>query len=338
MSKDVYERKALEMAALPLTLVVQDYAYLAPLFLGDVPMEGVELRGVRAAGAPERSRDDSSVEAGELSFSWYLRRTAANDCPFVGLPFFVLRSFRHRSFFVRRGSPLRALTDLEGRRVGTNGWANTGNLWSRAILREAGVRLERLHWCLGSVDGEPFAPSGVLPAFVRREIPGRCLADLLAEGELDAVMHSTPPALYHDASSPIIRLLPDYQAAEQGYYRRTGIYPGTHIVGVRRTICEAHPWLAGRLFDALESSKRRWLDGLRRLPMTMPWLMPLTEQTDELLGRDWNPSGVEPNRAMIKTACEELFAQQLVTERLAPERAFAEFSALAAASAGGGAE
>jgi len=314
------------MAPLSLALVAKNYAYLAPLFLGDVQVEGVTLRFDRTPDAPQRTRDDPSVDVGEMSFSWYLRRLAANDCPFVGIPFFVLRSFRHRTFFVARGSRLRQLQDLEGRTVGTNGWANTGNTWSRAVLRAEGVRVERVLWCVGSIEGEPFSPPDTLPLHVRRAIPDRRLVDMLVAGGLDAILSSTPPVIYHAPESPVVRLLPDYRAAEQAYFRRTGIYPGTHIIGVRRAVFDAHPWVARRLYEAFERSKARWLDELRALPMTTPWLMADVEETQAVMGRDWNPSGVEPNRAMIRTACDELLAQGLIARPIEPDRVFAEFA------------
>lgn len=150
-----------------MTLVMKDYDYVAPLACGDVVADGIALRLDRRTPMA-RVLADPGIEAGELSLSHYLIRTAAGDRTFVGVPVFAYRAFRHRCFFVRRGSTLETLPDLEGRRVGTNSYPDTGNTWSRAALREAGVRLERIDWTYGPIDDASGAPAP-LPALRFRQ-------------------------------------------------------------------------------------------------------------------------------------------------------------------------
>src|SRR5438105_690793 len=142
------------MSKIPMALIAKDYDHLAPLACGDVAAEGIDLTLIRDnEGSLARFLDDAAIEAGELSFSRYLIRLAEGDRRFVGIPVFPIRAFRHRCFFVRRGSGYRGLKDLDGKRVGTNEWPATGNTWSRAILRRDGVPLDRIRWWVGSVDG-----------------------------------------------------------------------------------------------------------------------------------------------------------------------------------------
>lgn len=147
------------MTRLPVTIAARDYDYVAPLALGDVEAEGVDLTLIRAFDALDRFRTDAAIHGGEASFSQYVQSTASEDRSLVGLPIFIMREFRHRCFFVRRGSGLTGAAALAGRRVETDAWGASGNTWSRAILRVEGVRLESIRWIVGPVNpGDPPPP------------------------------------------------------------------------------------------------------------------------------------------------------------------------------------
>jgi 4,5-dihydroxyphthalate decarboxylase len=318
------------MAGLPIRLVTNDFDFLAPLALGEVVAEGVDLRFERTAEALDRTLADRSVDAGELSFARHIARLASDDNSFVGLPVFPHRAFRHRCFFVRRGSGLKALAELAGRRVGTNEWPATGNTWSRAALREQGVAIDSVRWWVGSVDGAPSnRPQGTLPPHVRPCPPGRTLLEMLLADELDALMCPKPPRGFYDEGGPVVRLIPDYRRAEQEYYRRTGLYPAHHIIGVRRELFERAPWVAVSLYRALDGSIKRWAAEPRPLAELTPWMLAELEEVGGLMGTRWHASGVEPNRRMIQALCDELHAQGLVERRLEASILFAELDGLA---------
>ena len=152
------------MPTVPLTLATRDYDFVAPLATGDVAADGVDLTLIRAFDALERVAADPVVQGGEASFSRYVQRLAAGDRSVVGLPIFVMREFRHRNFYVRRDSPLRTIEDLAGRRVAMDGWPHSGNTWSRALMREEGVALDRVRWVVGRVHAEDAPPPGRRPA------------------------------------------------------------------------------------------------------------------------------------------------------------------------------
>jgi len=314
-----------------LTCVLMDYDYLSPLACGDVVAKGLELTLVRdTAGAMRRTLADPSMQAGELSFGRYIQRLAASDRGFVGIPFMAVRSFRHGSFFVRRDSGLRAMADLAEKRIGTNEWPATGNTWSRALMRDAGVRIDRIEWLVGSVDGAAppqYQTHDVFPSYVRPAPRGRTLSEMLLGGELDAVMGMTPSKL-HGENSPIVRLLPDYKMAEQEYFRRTAIYPAHHIVGVRREVFDRDPGVVTSLYAALELSKTTWLGRRRRLADTHPWMQAAVEETTQLMGEDWFPSGLEPNRRMIQALLDEEVAQGLIAAPMSIDALFPEFQSL----------
>lgn len=311
----------------PLTLLMKDYDFLAPLAAGDVTAEGADLTLRRdTAGALDRTLADASVHAGELSFSRHIQRLAASDHSFVGIPFFPTRAFRQRCFFVRRDSGLHRFADLAKKRIGTNEWPASGNTWSRAILRDAGVRIEEIQWWVGTVDGAPSnRPQGSLPAYVRPAPADRTLRDMLLDGELEALMCPIPPKGFYEANSPIVRLVPDFRKAEQEYFRRTGICPLQHVVGVRRHVYEREPGVLKALYGVLEQSKLAWQASRRRLADTLPWTLAEIEETTALMGEDWHPNGVEPNRRTIQAFLDEQVAQRLIANPPTVDALFAEF-------------
>jgi 4,5-dihydroxyphthalate decarboxylase len=319
------------MAGLALTLATRDYDYVQPLALRDIVPDGIELTMVRAFDALERFLADPTLEAGEASFSQYLRRVAAGDRSLVGLPAFVMREFRHRCLFVRAGSGLTDVSHLAGRRVGVDAWAATGNVWTRAILREAGVPLKGIRWMVGPVDvGERPVSAEGLPAHVAIAPPGRALGEMVVAGDLDAMMAPWPPREFDASRSSLARLYTDYRTAEREYYRRTRIFPAHHLVVVRRPLADRHPWVVPRLYDALVRARERSEANHRVLHESSPWVLADLEEQQALMGADFQPYGYRDhqNRAMVAAFCAEQLAQGLIVAPLDPDTLFADFLAL----------
>ena len=317
------------MSKLSIKLVARSYDHLMHLACGDVVPEGIDLHLDRQSDMKEFLADPS-FHAGEMSFSQYLIRTSQGEREFVGLPVFIMRGFRHRCFFVRQENGLGSFQDLVGKRVGTNGWPDTGNTWSRAALREQGVQIDQINWWVGPVDDPAYdsfgkRPQLTLPSNVQSVSPGQTLQDLLIAGELDAVMCPWPPKRFHEPNSPLVRLFPNYREVEQAYARRVGFYPAHHILALRRQTFEQHPWVARSLYTAIEESRIQWQENRRWLADTTPWLLADIEDASELFGHDWQPNGIEPNRKMIQTLCDEELAQGLILAPLEATTVFAEF-------------
>jgi 4,5-dihydroxyphthalate decarboxylase len=317
---------------LRLKLVTKDYDHVAPLACGDVVAAGIDLDFERdTEKAIDRTLADPSVDAGEMSLSRHLSRLARGDDSFVGIPIFMCRYFHHRCFFVRRDSGLHSIEQLQGRRIGTNEWPATGHTWNRALLRHHGVRIEDIQWWVGSVDGTPANRSqGELPANVTLA-GGRTLLAMLYAGELDALMYANPPRAFYERGSLLVRLIADYRKHEMQYFRETGLFPANHLIGVRRGAYEKNPWVLRSLFNALDEAKIRWQANRRRLNDTTPWIMSEFEEMAALFGGDPSPNGVEPNRRMVQTMCDEQFVQGLNPARLDAAIVFPEFEAVMAA-------
>jgi 4,5-dihydroxyphthalate decarboxylase len=239
-----------------------------------------------------------------------------------------MRGFRQRCFFVRADSDLRELSELRGKRVGINEWPATGNTWARALLRDQGVDTFEIDWLVGQVSaGYKPVPNDPLPPGVRRDAD-HLLVDLLRDGAIDALVCPWPPDGFYDASSGLRRLYPDFASVERAYYRRTSIYPGHHIIVLRRDLVEAHPESVGAVYDAFDEARKVTEASFRSIAEILPWLLEEIERDTHLIGDDLHPYGIGPNARMIAAFCEEQAAQKLTSNRLDPESVFAEFEAL----------
>jgi 4,5-dihydroxyphthalate decarboxylase len=308
-------------------MVLKDYDYLAPIACGDVVAQGIELILERDTPlGTDRVPHDPTIDAGELSLSRSIRRFADGDRTFVLIPFFPYRGFRHRCFFVRRGSGLRQLSDLAGKRVGTNDWPATGSTWSRAALREQGVRIDSIAWSVcPSNEADAARPQGNLPPYVRLAEPGRWLPDLLSSDEVDAIMGHVPPPGFAEPDSPIVRLYSDFRTVERDYYRRTGLYPIHHVLGIRREVFAANLWIAAELFRVLEASRRLWQKNRAEWAEATPWYQAEIEDVADLMGPDWHQNGLAVNHHVVQTLCDEMYVQGLTTERIDAATLFTEF-------------
>jgi 4,5-dihydroxyphthalate decarboxylase len=311
-----------------ITLTTRDYDFVAPLATGDVTVDGVDLTLLRTFEALSRVADPA-VHGGEASFSRYVQRLAAGDRALVGLPIFVMREFRHRNFYVRRDSRLRSIADLAGRRVAMDAWPNSGNTWSRALMREAGVPLDRVRWVVGRVHaGDAPPPADPLPPGV--ELAPRPLRDLLHEGEIDALIWAWSPEGLYDPGGPFRRLFEDYRAAEQAYYRRTRLFPVHHLVVLKRDVVDRHPGAVRAIQAAFAAARARAAENRWKLHESSPWLLDDLEAQARLMGPRFEPYGLgAENRQMVARFCEEQHAQGLIPRPLDPTAVFAEFEALA---------
>jgi 4,5-dihydroxyphthalate decarboxylase len=148
----------------------------------------------------------------------------------------------------------------------------------------------------------------------------------LADGELDAVFSARPPSCFLRGDANVDRLFPDYRAAEHAYYRSAGVYPLMHAVGVRNSLVERHPWIAGNLFNAFARAKELAVadfEKLSALALTLPWIEAEYRATQAVLGHDIWPYGVAANRKAIDTLCRYLREQGFTKRRLSADELFA---------------
>jgi 4,5-dihydroxyphthalate decarboxylase len=318
------------MAKLKLSVAVGAYDRTRALIDGSVQIDGVEP--VCMTLSPEeiffRALRHAEFDICELSLSSFTVKTAQGGGAYVGVPAFVSRAFRHTSIYVRTDR-IKKPEDLKGRKVGLPEYQLTANVWARAILEDDyGVKPADIHWIRGGIEDadRPEKISISLPKEVRVENgpAGKSISALLAEGAIDGFIAPRPPALPKGAPN-VGWLFADPVAAAKDYFKRTGIFPIMHLVGVRRTLAEQHPWLPGAVFKAFEASKRAALDLLSdtsATKVTLPFVEERLSETRALMGEDFWSYGLEPNRKTLETFLRHHHSQGLSSRLVKPEELF----------------
>lgn len=316
-----------------LTLAIGDYDRTRPLADGSVQVPGVNLQLVyfRPGELFARVVRDREFEIAELSLSTYLNLRARGDDGLVAIPVFPSRMFRHGYVFVNAAAGIAEPEDLRGRRIGTEQWQLTAGLWMRGILEDDyGIAPEELSWFIGGQDrpGSHERAEVSVPRGVRVEPPpdGRALGDLLAEGQIDALIAPHVPDRYRSGDRRITRLWPDFPAIEADWYRRTGLFPVMHVVVLRADIVARHPDLAPLLFEAFCAAKRQALERLAftgTLATMVPWLVADFEAAEVLFGQRYWPYGLDANRRELETAVRYAVRQAIAIRELAIEELFA---------------
>jgi 4,5-dihydroxyphthalate decarboxylase len=318
------------MAKLNLSVAVRDYDRTRPLSDGLVQIDGVDP--VFMALDPEeiffRAFRHAEFDICELSLSSFTVKTAQGNCPYVGVPAFVSRAFRHTSIYVRTDR-IKKPADLKGKRVGVPEYQLTANVWARAILQDDhGVKPSDMHWIRGGLEeaGRLEKIAITLPKDVRLDDApaGRTLSSMLDAGEIDAFIGPRVPSGF--GRHPNIGwLFADPVAAAKDYFKRTGIFPIMHIVGVRRELAAQHPWLPGAVLKAFDRAKTIALEKLSdtsSTKVTLPFVEERLMEARALMGQDFWPYGLEANRKALETFLRHHHAQGLSSRLLKPEDLF----------------
>ena len=319
------------MNKLRLSIAMGDYDRTRALFNGQVQIDGVDP--VCMALYPEemffRAMRNEEFDICELSFSSYSVRTARNDCPYIAVPVFLSRAFRHTSVYVRKDR-IQKPKDLRGKRIGLPEYQLSANVWARAFLQDDyGVRPEDVTWVRGGIEtpGRPEKIPLQLPSGVRLESApeGVTISELLDRGEIDAFMAPRPPSAQALANPQVGWLFDDPTAVAKDYYRRTKVFPIMHVVGVRKTLVQAHPWLPGAVFKAFSEAKAVALEALSdtsATKVTLPFVEEQLKAAREAMGEDYWSYGVAPNRQTIETFLRHHFSQGLSARQLSVDEIF----------------
>jgi len=250
------------MVDLHLTLACGDYDWTGALLDGRVGVNGCRLDATAKTSEElfPLAVGPAPFDITEMSFSSYLMQVDRGEGAYVAIPAFVSRAFRHGGIYVRTDRNIETPKDLEGRLVGIPEYQMTMGLWVRGILQdEYGVDFKKIKYRTGGTNksGRKERLPLELPRFMDVETvaEGRSLNDLLLAGDLDAVIAPTPPNSFLAEDGRIRRLFADAPAAERDYYKKTGIFPIMHAVGVRRSLVAAHPGLAARVFQAFLAAR-----------------------------------------------------------------------------------
>jgi 4,5-dihydroxyphthalate decarboxylase len=325
--------KAKQRLRLSLTLSIWDYDRTRALADGSVRPDGIDLNVLELPVEETffRMARYGEFDASEMSLSSYTVSLHRDPQPFIAIPIFPSRFFRHSSIFVSAKSGIREPKDLAGKRIGTPEYQMTAPVWIRGILSDDyGVKVDSVeYWTGGEEETQRDEKIKLdLPAKFKVRPIGRdkTLAGMIAAGEIDALHTARAPSTFYSKPDAVKRLFPDFQAVEREYYQRTKIFPIMHVVAIRRELYEKNRWIAMSLYKAFVEAQRRAYKSLRETAAhkaMLPWLTAHVEDVAREMGEDWWPYGFHGNRHVLDTFLRYHHEQGLSKKRLEPEALFA---------------
>ena len=247
------------------------------------------------------------------------------------IPVFPLRTFRHKSIFIRTDRGINTPEDLRGKTVATAGYSQSSLTWIRGILQhEHGVVPKDIQWIISTKSSdkgkvsknESALPQGVPITFGPEGVDE---SELLVEGKVDAVFSAKEPQAYIDGHPKIARLFSDYRQVERAYFTKTGIFPIMHAVAIRQDVAKQHPWLPQAVFQAYSQAKQqmyRVLQDLGWALISLPWVGKELEDIQALMGKNFWPYGITPNRKALEALFQYSYEQGLAKRKLTVEELF----------------
>jgi 4,5-dihydroxyphthalate decarboxylase len=282
-----------------------------------VPIEGVQLRTLNLPIEEifYRFTLHREWDMSEMSMGKYIALRAQGDTSITALPVFVSRAFRHSMFYVKAGSSIHKPEDLQGKRIGIPEWAQTAGIYGRGYLGDyLGLDLASMQWVQAGVNqpGRAEKVRLTLPTGIHySNAPDKSLNQMLLDSSVDAVMTARAPAAFGDGS--VQRLMPDYQAAEEHYFKATHIYPIMHALVIKTSVLDAHPWVAMNVYKAFVQAKMQSMARLSDITAShapLPWLADYAERMQRIFGADFFPYGVgtdaggKINRSTLGAFCK----------------------------------
>jgi 4,5-dihydroxyphthalate decarboxylase len=287
----------------------------------DLPVEETFFRMLR----------HREFDVAEMSLSSYVVSLFQSERPFIAIPVFPSRAFRHSGIYVNTASGIREPKDLMGKKVGTPEYQMTAGVWIRGILAdEYGVPVTSVQYYTGGQE-EPGRPEKLrlqLPPDTRVERIGakQTLSSMLEHGEIDALYAARAPSMLYGGSGTVTRLFADFMTVERDYFRRTRLFPIMHTLVIRREVYERNRWVAQSLDKAWRAAQQetyRDLAETAALKAMLPWLVAHVEETRREMGDDFWPYGLDRNRATLETFLRYSYEQGLSKALLTPEQLFA---------------
>lgn len=259
-----------------------------------------------------RAFETAEFDITELSVSLFMQRIGQGTCPYVGIPVFPARAFRHSAIYVRTDGDIRAPEDLRGRKIGVRTYLNTAALVVRGLLADRyGVAADEMHWLVGDVDkierNTLPIPRLLRPVDIQAAPRGVLLSDMLIAGEIDALIHYTPPRELSQDRPRIKRLFADPAGSEREYFQSSGIFPIMHLIGIRRTLVEGHLLLARQVYNAFALAKNAAIAATGNA---------------EHPRQDFSPYGILQNRSALRSLTRYAFAQGLTDRQLSLDELF----------------
>ena len=318
------------MSNLKLDIAFWDYDRTKALTGGAVAIPGVEAAFHSAPIVTQifEGMVHGRFHVSELGLTYFLRTFRGSDSPFVAIPVFPNRAFRHSAIYVNKASGIQAPEDLNGKTIGELALYghDAGVMPKGMLMEEHGFRPETCRWIIGGLDW-PMKPIDFVPkphpanVSVQDIAQGKELGAMLEAGEIDALISADNPRCVLENSPKVGRLFPNYPAVEREYFTRTGIFPIMHTIVVRKDVLANYPELARTLYQAFVDAKKAAVKNYQHrrifnnMDIMFPWFSHLIEEDRTILGEDWWPYGIAANRKTLETVLRYHF-EQGITGRL----------------------
>ena len=324
------------MSKLPLTFACGPYDRMEALNYGIISVEGIDLNFIEIQAPREifdRMVGLQEFDLSEMSLAEYITMTAKGMSPFVALPVFPSKAFRHAFICINRGAGIHEPKDLAGKRIGTPLYTQTAAIWIRGDLENIyGVDLSDVQWIQGAVEkagthGDPPAPPELTkPIKISSNTSNKSLSQMLTDGEIDAVLGSRMPESVRTHPDKVAHLFPDFRQEEKRYYEEHRIHPIMHCVVIRRDIYESNKWIAQSLYKAFLAAKdwainQMYFSGAQKY--MLPWLFDDLREIDDVFGGDPWPYGIEENRPTLEALVKYMHQQNFIEEEVGLESLFA---------------
>lgn len=324
------------MSKLPLTFACGPYDRMEALNYGLIGVEGIDLNFIEIQAPREifdRMVGAREFDLSEMSLAEYVTMTAKGISPFIAIPVFPSKAFRHAFICVNRGAGIKEPADLAGKRIGTPLYTQTAAIWIRGDLENIyGVDLSDVQWIQGAVEkpgthGDPPAPPQLLkPIEIAPNTSDKSLSQMLADGDIDAVLGSRMPDSVRTDPDRVGHLFPNFRDEEKRYYQEHRIHPIMHTVVIRKEIYEQHKWVAQSLYKAFLAAKdwateAMYFSGAQKY--MLPWLFDDLREIDEIFGGDPWPYGVDENRPTLEAFVKYMHQQNFIPEVIPVDDLFA---------------
>ena len=315
------------MAKLRLNFACGPYDRTQALRDGTIQPEGIDLTYLTMQPAEIfwRMLQYQEFQACEMSLSNTTTMMSMANPPFIAIPVYPSRVFRHGYFFINTDKGIKSGADLKGKRGGVPEYSMTAAVYMRGLLQhEFGVKPSDVEWMQGRTD----RLNRKLPSDIKLTMapPGVELGDMLERGEIDFIMTANNPLSFRRGSPKVKRLFPNYAEVEKDYYRRTKIYPIMHTVVIRRDVYDRDPWVALNLYQALCAAKDHCDHHITEAgspKASFAWLQPMIEEEQSIIGEDWYPYGIEKNRPSLEALLQYTHEHGLTDRRMKIEDIFA---------------
>ena len=323
------------MSRLKLTFACGPYDRMEALQYKRIDVEAIDLEYLEVQAPREifdRMVGDRAFDMSELSLAEHVVLTAKGDSPFVALPVFPSKAFRHGFICINTKSGISEPGDLAGKRIGVPLYTMTAAVWIRGDLENVyGADLSDVNWVQGAVEkpgthGNPPAPPKLLkPVDIVPNKSDKSLSEMLRDGEIDALIGSRLPDSVRTDPDKVTRLFPDPREEEKRYYHEYRIHPIMHIVAIQREIYEHNRWIAPTLFKAFQQARQWAIDRMyfsAAQRYMLPWLFDDLREVDENFGDGLWAYGVEENRPTLETFVRYMQQQHFIDREIPIEDLF----------------